>query len=83
MSETYSNPLYGCNMKRNHHSLLPVYLAPRDGTLVTLIGLYERGWTQEVSCRWDRNKDVWDGWEQISGPTHYILPEFNKIDEDN
>lgn len=61
-------------MSYDLHGLLPVFLAPRDGTIVTLVGLYPRGWTQELECKWNEQSGTWEGWNLLAEPTHYLLP---------
>ncbi len=54
--------------------LLPIFLAPKDGSSVTLVGLYSNGWSREVICVWSEKDNAWTGWSSPLSPTHYFLP---------
>jgi len=38
------------------------------------VGLYPRGWTQELECKWNEQSGTWEGWNLLAEPTHYLLP---------
>ena len=58
---------------------LPIEVAPRDGSKVRLIGIYEGGWTAETVCWWNVVQRKWEGWDFFDPPTHLVVSNIDAM----